>query len=180
MSYLVPFNDDRAVNPDIVGQKFASLARARLSGFSVPLAAAISTEAHRYYTVHRRWPDGLHAEMARFAEELDLTRGVSRRSSAVSEDLENQSFAGQYLSFLQVVSADDLRSKIVQCWRSADAKSVQSYERASSKAPVDDRQPWMAVILQRMVPAASAGAIRSTPCGERLSSKRCTDWPNHW
>ncbi len=157
MKYLVPFEDDQALRPEVVGEKFASLARARRSGFAVPPAAAISTEAHRHFSLHQRWPDGLYAEVVRFAEALDLARGVSIRSSAVREDLENQSFAGQYRSFLQVVSADDLRSKIVQCWQSADAKTVQSYDRASAKQPAVAQQPLMGVILQRMVKAVSAG-----------------------
>ena len=94
MKYLVPFDDDRALRPEIVGGKFASLARAQRSGFAVPPAAAISTEAHRHFASHQRWPTGLYAEVTRFAEVLGLAGGVSIRSSAVREDLENQSFAG--------------------------------------------------------------------------------------
>ncbi|KPJ77758.1 MAG: hypothetical protein AMJ54_06155 [Deltaproteobacteria bacterium SG8_13] len=157
MKYLIPFDDDRALLPEVVGEKFASLARARRAGFDVPPAAAISTDAHRHFAQHQRWPEGLYAEVMRFAVLLDLARGLSIRSSAVREDLENQSFAGQYRSFLQVVSEEDLRSKIVQCWQSADTKSVQSYDRASAREPASDQQPLMGVILQRMVKAASAG-----------------------
>jgi pyruvate,water dikinase len=157
MKYLIPFDDDRALRPEFVGEKFASLSRAHRSGFSVPPAAALSTEAHRYFVLHQRWPQGLDAEVTRFAEALDLARGVSIRSSAVREDLESQSFAGQYRSFLQVVSEDDLRVKIVQCWQSADAKSVRSYDRASAQEPAGEQQALMGVILQRMVRAASAG-----------------------
>ena len=157
MKYLIPFDDDRALLPEVVGEKFASLARARRAGFDVPPAAAISTDAHRHFTDHQRWPTGLYAEVSQYAGLLDLSRGVSIRSSAVREDLENQSFAGQYRSFLQVVSEDDLRSKIVQCWQSANTKIVRSYDRASAGKPFADQQPLMGVILQRMVKAVSAG-----------------------
>ena len=157
MRYLVPFDDDQALRPEVVGEKFSSLARAVRLGFAVPLAASIRTEAQRYFSVHQRWPEGLYDEVTRFAEVLDLSRGVSIRSSAVREDLENQSFAGQYRSFLQVVSEEDLRSKIVQCWQSAESKIVQSYERASVSDAANAQPPLMGVILQRMVTATAAG-----------------------
>ncbi len=157
MKYLIPFHDDRAVNPNLVGQKFASLARAQRSGFAVPPAAAISTEAHRHFSLHQSWPDDLHAEVQRFADELDLSRGVSIRSSAVREDLENQSFAGQYQSFLNIFSQENLRSKIVRCWQSASAGIVQSYERSGAKEPAKKQSSLMGVIVQRMVKAAAAG-----------------------
>jgi phosphoenolpyruvate synthase/pyruvate phosphate dikinase len=59
VKYLVGFEDDRAMNPKAVGQKFFNLAKAARAGFAVPQAVAISTEAHQFYISHGDWPDGL-------------------------------------------------------------------------------------------------------------------------
>ncbi|MGB5619000.1 MAG: hypothetical protein WBM78_19325 [Desulfobacterales bacterium] len=56
MKFLIQFDDARALDPGVVGRKFASLARASLLGFEVPCAAAVTTEAHCFYLSHRFWP----------------------------------------------------------------------------------------------------------------------------
>ena len=112
MKYVISFEDKRAKDPAIVGHKFASLAVAADSGFSVPRAFAISTQAHRYYLSTNRWPDELQSEVHNAAEDLTLSEGISIRSSATREDLEGQSFAGQYQTFLKVFNPEDLFPRV--------------------------------------------------------------------
>lgn len=157
MKFLIQFDDARALDPGVVGRKFASLARASRLGFEVPSAAAVTTEAHRFFLSHRRWPEGLEAEVRAAGDFLGLSRGLSIRSSAVREDLEEQSFAGQYRSFLQVDHADDLQKKIEMCWLSAEEENVRSYLRAGDRGNAAGEIPLMGVVLQRMVHAAAAG-----------------------
>ncbi len=157
MEFLIQFDDARALDPGVVGQKYASLARAYRLGFEVPSAAAVTTEAHRFFLAHRRWPDGLAAEVKAAGDMLGLSRGLSIRSSAVREDLEEQSFAGQYRSFLQVERADDLQKKIEMCWLSAEEENVRSYLRAGERGNATEEIPLMGVVLQRMVHAVAAG-----------------------
>ena len=157
MKFLIQFDDARALDPGVVGRKFASLARASRLGFEVPYAAAVTTEAHRFFLSHRCWPDGLAAEVKAAGDMLGLSRGLSIRSSAVREDLENQSFAGQYRSFLQVDHADDLQNKIEMCWLSAEEENVRSYLRAGDRGNAAGEIPLMGVVLQRMVHAVAAG-----------------------
>ncbi|MFZ1202317.1 MAG: PEP/pyruvate-binding domain-containing protein [Desulfobacterales bacterium] len=157
MTYLIQFDDDRALDPDIVGRKFSALARAVRLGFDVPPAAAVTTEAHRFFLSHRRWPDALAAEVHTLAEALGLSRGLSIRSSAVREDLEKHSFAGQYRSFLRVENAEDLREKIKMCWLSAEEENVRSYLQTADCGKATGEIPLMGVVLQRMVHAVAAG-----------------------
>ena len=49
MKYLIRFEDEDALDPQIVGQKFCALAQTTRRGFAVPRAVAISTAAHRFY-----------------------------------------------------------------------------------------------------------------------------------
>jgi pyruvate,water dikinase len=157
MKFLIQFDDARALDPGVVGRKFASLARASRLGFEVPSAAAVTTEAHRFFLSHRDWPEGLAAEVKAVGDMLGLRRGLSIRSSAMREDLEEQSFAGQYRSFLQVDNADDLQKKIEMCWLSAEQENVRSYLRAGDRGDAAGEIPLMGVVLQRMVHAAAAG-----------------------
>lgn len=157
MKFLIQFDDARALDPGVVGRKFASLARAARLGFEVPSAVAVTTEAHRFFLSHRRWPEALAAEVKAVGDMLGLRRGLSIRSSAVREDLEEQSFAGQYRSFLRVKHADDLREKIEMCWLSAEEANVRSYLQAGDRGKAAGEIPLMAVVLQRMVQAVAAG-----------------------
>jgi pyruvate,water dikinase len=161
MTYLIRFDDNNALDPSIVGQKFSSLARAHRAGFAVPPATAISAEAHRLFIAHRRWPEGLIGEVLEIAAELSFAGGIAVRSSAIREDLERHSFAGQYSTFLNVANEKDLKDRIEQCWRSAETETVKSYLRLGTTTGGEEEIPLMGVILQKMVPAASAGVAFS-------------------
>jgi pyruvate,water dikinase len=157
VKYLVHFDDDRALSPKAVGQKFFNLAMAARAGFAVPRAVAINTTAHQFYITHGAWPDGLLDEVFKAATDLNLSRGLSIRSSATLEDLEKQSFAGQYRTFLQVVSEAELKAKIEACWKGAISPAVQSYLKARQITPAEAQIPLMGVIMQKMVNAVAAG-----------------------
>jgi pyruvate,water dikinase len=157
VNYLVRFKDERAMSPKVVGQKFFQLAKAARAGFAVPRAVVISTAAHQYYLTHGRWPNGLLDDVFKVASDLDLSNGLSIRSSATLEDLEKQSFAGQYRTFLQVGSETELKDKIEECWQGVGSQAVQSYLKARHIDHGEEQTPLMAVILQKMVNAVAAG-----------------------
>jgi pyruvate,water dikinase len=161
MVFIVEFEDSQALDPQIVGQKFASLARAAARGFAVPEAVAIATKAHRYYLATGSWPGGLREEVVEIARRLDIRQGVSIRSSATREDLADQSFAGQYRSFLEVDSEAEILRRIEECWESAGSETVRSYLRAVNLEGSDTQTPLLAVIIQRMVNASFAGVAFS-------------------
>lgn len=161
MSFVVGFEDSQALDPQIVGRKFASLARAVREGFSVPEAAVITTKAHAHFLATGSWPDGLAEEVLDAALRLQIPQGLSIRSSATLEDLAGQSFAGQYRSFLEVTSEPELLQRIEECWESARSETVTSYLRALNIQGTDTETPLLAVIIQRMVNAAAAGVAFS-------------------
>jgi pyruvate,water dikinase len=157
MGYLIGFEDENALNANVVGQKFRSLAQAYRAGFAVPQAVAISTAAHQYYLENNRWPDGLAGDVSTAALALKISHGLSIRSSATREDLEKQSFAGQYRSFLQVVNPEELKINIEACWQSISSESVRSYLEARHRFDEAADTPLMAVIIQKMVAARASG-----------------------
>jgi pyruvate,water dikinase len=157
MSHLIRFEDELALDARVVGQKFYSLARAFRAGFAVPQAVAINTDAHRYYLANNTWPEGLAEDVLAAAHALDISQGLSIRSSATREDLEKQSFAGQYRSFLQVVGKDDIIRNIEACWKSVGSETVRSYLQAQPPSSANEDTPLMAVVIQKMVAARVAG-----------------------
>ena len=161
MVFIVGFEDSQALDPQIVGRKFASLARAAREGFAVPEAVAIITKAHGHFLATESWPDGLREEVIEAARRLDIRQGVSIRSSATREDLAGQSFAGQYRSFLEVDSEREILRRIEECWESAGSETVRSYLRAVNLQGSDTETPLLAVIVQRMVNSAVAGVAFS-------------------
>ncbi|MBI5581602.1 MAG: hypothetical protein HY895_20805 [Deltaproteobacteria bacterium] len=161
MVFIVGFEDSQALDPQVAGRKFASLARAAREGFAVPEAVAIVTKAHGHFLATGTWPDGLREEVIDTARRLDIRQGVSIRSSATREDLAGQSFAGQYRSFLEVNSEREILSRIEECWESAGSETVRSYLRAVNPQGSDTEPPLLAVIIQRMVNASIAGVAFS-------------------
>ncbi len=161
MGYIVGIEDPQALDPQIVGWKFASLARAVQAGMQVPEAIVIGTPAHAYFRATGTWPDGLQVRVVEAARRLGLRRGISIRSSATHEDLPGQSFAGQYRTFLQVDSEAAILRRIEECWKSAESEALRSYLRAINLQGADIEAPLVAVILQRMVVAAFAGVAFS-------------------
>jgi pyruvate,water dikinase len=161
MVFIVGFDDSRALDPRIVGRKFASLARARREGFCVPEAVAIITRAHGIFLASGSWPDGLRQEVIASVGRLNIRQGVSIRSSGTQEDLAGQSFAGQYKSFLEVDSGADVLRRIEECWQSAGSETVRSYLRAVNLPGSDTETLLLAVIIQRMVNSMISGVAFS-------------------
>jgi pyruvate,water dikinase len=160
MGYLFRFRDVESYNPASVGRKFAALAKACATGHRVPPAFAVGTAAHEAFLRRGTWPAGLREELLASAAELGLENGVAVRSSAVSEDLERRSFAGQFLTFLHVDSAEELLRSVQSCWQGADAERVRGYVEQSG-GPEPGGSALVGVIVQSMVQAASAGVAFS-------------------
>ncbi len=147
--------------PRMGGKGFA-LARLSAAGFPVPAWLAVSppkVDAKALTPPESfSWPDEflqrLQVELAKLAPAGDR---FAVRSSAVDEDGARSSFAGQLESFLEVTS-DDVPRYIVKVWESVLSERVQVYRREQGLAEAP-RLP--AVVVQRMVPAESAGVAFS-------------------
>lgn len=81
---------------------------------------------------------------------------VAVRSSATAEDLPFASFAGQQDTYLNVVGPDALLAAVRNCWASLWTDRAVAY-RASRG--IDPSTVALAVVVQRMVDAASAGVM---------------------
>jgi pyruvate,water dikinase len=158
---LFGLKDAVSTDASVVGRKFAALAHAGREGFPVPDAFAIGTRAHMIFRSTGEWPAGLRESVGDRARALGFSQGLSVRSSAVREDLEGESFAGQYLTFLEIRSEADLVARIEECWAGAGSETVRSYLRAIGQPGSDGEAPMLGVIVQRMVMPVVAGVAFS-------------------
>ena len=123
---------------------------------AVGAAAKTIGEAMRFAPL----PEDLRAELAARYEELGRETGVERppvavRSSAVGEDSEEASHAGQQESFLWVRGIDQVCDAVRDCWVSLYSPHAMSY-RAARGAELD---PAMGVTVQQMVDADVSGVM---------------------
>jgi len=81
---------------------------------------------------------------------------VAVRSSATSEDLPFASFAGQQDSFMDVVGPGAVVQAVRNCWASLWTDRAVAYREANR---ISQRGVSLAVVIQRMVPASTAGVL---------------------
>jgi pyruvate,water dikinase len=77
------------------------------------------------------------------------------RSSAVGEDSEIASFAGQHETHLNITSVSALIEAVRATWQSARSESVLTYRKRMGLVP----EPKMGIILQTLVSALTAGVL---------------------
>lgn len=132
----VEFDD---ITDDRFGGKAAGLAELRRLGLPVPVGFVIADASA---------PGALDDAVARFTA---MSGPVAVRSSAVGEDGEDQSFAGQYDTVLGVESADGFVAAVRACAESVRSQRASSYSGASTAT--------MHVVVQQMVDARAAGVV---------------------
>lgn len=85
-------------------------------------------------------------------------RPLAIRSSALGEDSEEQSFAGQNLSFLNVSDEEDLKLKVQQCFESINSRASSTYQKHFLG---DEKSIKMNVVIQAMVDPKFSGVYFS-------------------
>ncbi len=86
---------------------------------------------------------------------------VAVRSSAVDEDGQQASFAGQYETFLNIESIEALADAVVRCWASAETERAIHYRETRAEG---DGKGGLAVLVQRLVQAdVSVVAFSANP-----------------
>jgi phosphoenolpyruvate synthase/pyruvate phosphate dikinase len=98
----------------------------------------------------------LRDELASAYQRLGVDRPVAVRSSAISEDAADASFAGEHESYLWMVGEDAVARAVLRCWASLFTPQALSYFR---RVNLRAEETAMAVVVQAMVPAEAAGVM---------------------
>jgi len=134
---LVTCQDPRA------GGKAVHLAKLARAGLRVPEGFVVIGAA----------PESLPADIE--SAYARLGGPVAVRSSALSEDSVDTSFAGQYDTFLGIDGVEAVKDAVVRCLRSASAARTEAYREATNT----QRDASMSVVVQKMVDARAAGVL---------------------
>lgn len=163
MRYLFSFEDKEALEPEIVGNKFSSMAYLHRQGFLVPTSWCLSTKAHDYYRKHNQIPQQAIGEIDQALSGFDFQKGLAVRSSGILEDTQNFSLAGQYTTFLNIKTREALFKSIEDCWLKSEDQSINFY---LSNRGHKGSLPLLAIILQKMIlPVYSGVAFSRKPFG---------------
>ena len=146
----------------IVGGKGLSLGRLAASGFPVPPGFCITAEAldAAAGAIHQ---SPLAQEIVEARRRL-AAAVVAVRSSAVFEDAETASFAGQLETILGVRADEELLHAVARCWEAGRSARVAAYRRERSKSEIQNLQSkihgeGIAIIVQSLVEAEAAGVL---------------------
>src|SRR5215203_6669270 len=182
---VVWFTEDACQDVEVAGGKGASLARMTAEGLPVPPGFVIpshvlqnSIDAERMLVLaasHRstRELQELVAATEPPTEKITAAyeklvgvrltstykvvgnKKVAVRSSAVAEDSEAASYAGQQETYLFVEGAEEVCRRVVDCWASFFSERALFYR--SQKGSLEDLR--MAVVVQKMVDTEKSGVI---------------------
>ena len=186
---ILPLTACSKDNAHLVGGKALGLGELAAAGFDVPDGFAVTTHAYRraidlsglsdrITELLENLPEGAvgqddtstHLRKLFVDSVIDDTlrqaiatnyeamgcQPVAVRSSAVAEDRSDASFAGQQDTYLWVEGTESVIDRVLLCWASLFSTRVLGY-RARLALSAEDIA--MAVVVQRMVPARSAGVM---------------------
>src|SRR5215467_8311673 len=132
------------------GGKAAKLSLSLRAALPVPPGFALSTD-HVEAIANSREETVNH--LREFFRALNGACAV--RSSAIGEDSESASFAGQHLTLLNVRHEDEIVSAVLQVRASAHTEAARAYRRKMGL----DETPRVAVVVQRMIEPTCAGVM---------------------
>jgi len=155
MSDLIrSFGELIAEQRERAGGKGASLARLFRAGFPVPDGFVIPPQAFVGGTLSTETWEQVRASLARLRA-ADASVAFAVRSSAMSEDSAQASFAGEFESVLNVRTDKEVHEAIHAVYRSRHNERVQAYSEARGL----DAAHKVAVVVQRLVPAECSGVL---------------------
>jgi len=155
---------DESLDSSMVGNKALRLAELTQAGFRVPAFFVIDPKAYRQSldAENQTLADGsfvgcsvllLQKITTAFRQQFAADALVAVRSSSADEDGVENSFAGQFDSFLNVMQAD-VGEHVARVWKSASSDHLNTYRRSQG---IVGEVSVPAVMVQSMVPAETAG-----------------------
>lgn len=155
--FIYPLKCSRT--PVSAGTKGVNLSQLMKLGFNVPNTYVCDWKAYqRYLSGDNRLESCLRKQLEAVIEPAKI---YAVRSSANLEDNLEYSFAGQFDTFLNVQTIEDILQSIKSVWRSVQTPVVHAYIEHHD---IGDNELLMAVLIQEMVkPVFSGVALSKNP-----------------
>jgi phosphohistidine swiveling domain-containing protein len=144
---------DNLLDANLYGAKAAHLSKMKRAGFPVPDGFVISAAAFVSFFIEKSDMTGLIAEIKSEVERVGA-RKYMVRSSAIGEDSDENSFAGQLDSFISSSEESEIIFHLQKCWASYNKENVRVYEKHSGR-----KLKGMGVIIQQLIEPDFAGVI---------------------
>ncbi len=158
---IVSFKELAVEQEPLAGGKGATLARLYRAGYPVPDGFIILPDSFAGDELTTEaWPQA-QSQLARLRGAAPNT-SFAVRSSALSEDSAQASFAGEFETVLDVRTDEEIRQAIGAVRRSRHSARVQAYARAmisSGAQGLEETEHEMAVVVQRLVRADFSGVL---------------------
>lgn len=186
MKDILLFTDEQAQNIAFSGGKGANLAKMTAAGFPVPQGFIVTAQAYSRFIAQADFlereigrfdykhpqklvkqtenlktklaalslPVSLRKEIRQALNKFKSIKAFSVRSSSTMEDLSGAAFAGQHDTFLNCVGEKNIEEKIKECFLSLWHDRAVAYR---NKQGFNQRATTMAVVVQRMIQADTAG-----------------------
>jgi len=139
-----------------IGSKARYLRRLQRQGYRVPRTYVIPWDVHDAWLA--RGAEVLDQLGEELRSKLDAGARYAVRSCASVEDLPGHSFAGQFMTCLDVTGTAGLLQAIRRVWDSASSDSAVAYAQTKGLSKTDVK---MAVLVQAMVSPAVSGVVFS-------------------
>ena len=138
--------------PTSSGSKALNLRKLVDKGFEVPETYVCTWQAyHHFLTSEHAFEKNLRSELAKI---IKPGKKYAVRSSANLEDHVDHSFAGQFMSVLNVEGLDNILAAIQAIWEEARSPQVQSYFEQSK---ISHPEILMGVLIQEMIDQKISG-----------------------
>ncbi len=149
--FLFPLTD-LLIEKDF-GGKASGLSKINSFGLKVPRGIAIHKKGYENYAARKLFPPELMNELE---EKLPILKGrrLIVRSSAIGEDSDDFSFAGQFDSFVVENNINSVIEGIIKCWDSINSSRAAAYQRISG-----NKLQEMGVVIQQFVEADYSGVL---------------------
>jgi phosphohistidine swiveling domain-containing protein len=152
---LRTFDNLTASEQHSAGGKGGTLARLTQAGYPVPEGFVVLPAAFDGDDLTVAGWQQVQAQLARLRRGENGQPAFAVRSSALSEDSAQASFAGEFETVLDVRTDELVREAIHTVRRSRHAQRVRAYSQAKGIEPLHD----MAVVVQRLVRADISGVL---------------------
>ncbi len=146
------------------GGKASGLSNIISLGLLSPKGYAVKKEAYKYFLSNKKLPINLLNDLEKIIPEISEDK-VIVRSSAIGEDADDYSFAGQLDSFVTDNNIHSVCEGIIKCWDSLNSERVNAYQDISGKKINE-----MGVVIQNFIKADYAGVLFT----QSLNSKNNT------
>jgi len=141
-------NLNTALSVDQVGEKAFNLSKMIQAGLPIPQGMVLTNTLFENKNL-QEYKTQIKKELSVIA-----ANGYMVRSSAIGEDGDNTSFAGQLDSFIVSNNIDDILLHVKKCWDSYSSENVLVYQKAKSK-----KLAGMGVIIQELIEPDYAGVL---------------------